>query len=207
VLGAADNVCVRQGPIRIADALAQLSDALPVRGPLLRIEAPGPNCFSHRFDCCRNDGTVVAKHDDVRPGLERLDRAFLWSVPFRDCAHAEIIGKNDAFEMQLLAKNIAEHSRRKRRRAIWIELREQDVSRHYGRHIRGDGSRKGDEFVAGQTLGGAIKARQVEMRIDCGVAVPRKMLRTAENTLGREAAKDRDAHLSDFKRIGTEAAA
>jgi D-glycero-alpha-D-manno-heptose-7-phosphate kinase len=77
-------------------------------------------------------------------------------------------------------------------------------------HDHGDGGiycrREGHEFLGDQALACAIKARQIQVRVDAGVSVSGEMLRTREHAARMQATHKRAGHSRNLMRIAAKAA-
>ena len=88
-------------------------------------------------------------------------------------------------------------ARRQRRRTLLVERRHQDVRRHDRRDAGRDRRLERHELDASQPIGRMLDERQLEMRVDAGVAVPGKVLAARGDALGLQRPDDRRAEPGD----------
>ena len=118
----------------------------------------------------------------VDPRRRRPHRGLARRQHLRDRRHLHRVGIDEPVEAHLAAEQAANHLRAERGRPLLgIDGRQLDVRHHHAGRAGGDAGPERRQLDGIEARAGMRNDRQPEMRVDIGVAVPRKMLERGEH--------------------------
>src|SRR5918993_5536022 len=178
--------CTAQG--RLASAKETLLDTAVARQRILcpvQRDTAGLNRADHGLERLELRGLVGAAHQHgVAPSLDCHHGRLRDAVPGTDGLHLEVVRQHQTTVAELSLEQIVDDLGRERSGAFRIERGDEDVRRHDGGNVRGDRGFEGDQFDGVEPIGRMLDQRQLEVRVDAGVAVSGKVLATGRNTFG-----------------------
>ena len=144
---------------------------------------------------------IVADAERVGAGRERAYGALLDSDAGADRTHLQRVGDHEPAEAELLAQQPGQDPAAQGRGRV-VERRDEQVRGHHRLHVCRDCSAERQQ----RELEVALDGRQIEVRVDVGVAVPREVLRAGGDALALRALDERRDVTGDELRVGAEAA-
>ena len=119
---------------------------------------------------------AVADEEAVAAGAQAAHHRLLDRVAVGDRLHVEVVGDHRAAVAELVLEHRLHDARRQRRRVLVVDLGEEHVAGEHAGHVGGDRLAERHELDGTQPIRRQLADRQVQVRVDAGVAVPGEVL-------------------------------
>ena len=149
------------------------------------------------FDVGREEEKVVAGHES-----EQLSVAV--TVGVGNAFHVETVGDDEAIETEAIFEKVGDDGAGERGWVAGVEGVDLKVGYHDAANTLVNQSFKWIEFNRIEVCGGVVDDREVEVGIDIGVAVARKMFGDREDTLTLHTFGIHNTQLGDALAVGAE---
>jgi hypothetical protein len=137
-----------------------------------------------------------AHEDDVAACLGGGHRGFAGRPAIGEGLHLDVVRDDDAPIPQLFPEQLLHHAAREGRRRLLIQLSNEEMARHEGRHSGLDGHAERTQLHVLEAGAGVIQGRERQVGIHVGVAMAREVLGARRDSPLLEAADHRDAQAA-----------